>query len=40
VIIQNNLGKTIKVVVQRYGEETTLEMEIPKEIPKEYLYEK
>jgi hypothetical protein len=40
VIIQNNLGKTIKVVVQRYGKETTLEMEIPKEIPKEYLYEK
>lgn len=40
MIIQNNLGKTIEVVVMRDSKETTLKMEIPKEIPKEYLYEK
>lgn len=36
-VILENLGKTIDVIVERNGEQTTLKMKIPGEIPDKYL---
>ncbi|MFA7645187.1 MAG: trypsin-like peptidase domain-containing protein [Thermovirgaceae bacterium] len=36
-VILQNLGKTIDVVVERNGEQTTLKMKIPEEIPEKYV---
>jgi S1-C subfamily serine protease len=36
-VIMESLGRTIDLVVEREGEETTLKMDIPEEIPENYL---
>lgn len=38
IIVQNNLGKTIPVTVEREGKKTELKMQVPKEIPSSFLY--
>jgi S1-C subfamily serine protease len=38
MIVQNNLGKTIPVTVEREGKKTELKMSVPKEIPSSFLY--
>ncbi len=38
MIVQNNLGNTISATVDREGKKTELKMQIPKEIPANFLY--
>lgn len=38
LVVQNNLGKTIETTVVRNNQNTTLKMEIPGEIPPDFLY--
>ena len=38
MIVQNNLGETIPVTLEREGKKTELKMQIPKEIPSSFLY--
>jgi S1-C subfamily serine protease len=38
MIIQENLGKPLAVVVEREGKTQTLDIKLPKEIPAQHLY--
>lgn len=40
LLIKDNLGKKLKVVIERSGKQDTFTLKIPKEIPKEYLITK
>jgi len=40
MIIQENLGRTIKAIVERNDKQKTINLKIPREIPKEFLYAK
>lgn len=38
LVIQNNLGKILAVIVERAGKQKTLKIKIPREIPEKFLY--